>query len=258
MSQSRTHLIVATPCYGGQVTSLYTTSLMKLQAACAQRGDIDFGANLLWGDALITRCRQNLVAQFLENDKSTHLFFIDADIAFDPPQVFRLLDFGVDITAGVYPTKRIDWAKLEAMAKAGMTNLESASLTYVLEPENPGRIETRNGFAKVRYAGTGFMMIRREVLLKMIEHYPELSYSNEHQAQDPWRGSKWRSALFNCILDNATGTYLSEDFSFCKRWTDMGGEVWVDLNSRLSHTGTMTFNGNAATQFAAPTERPKI
>jgi len=257
MSQPRPHLIVGTPCYGGQVTSVYTTSLMKLQAACAQRGDIDMGVNLLWGDALITRCRQNLVTQFLENGLATHLIFIDADISFDPSQVFRLLDFGVDIAAGVYPTKKVDWTKLGALAKAGIPNLESASLSYVLEFEDPARIETRNGFAKVRYAGTGFMMIRREALLKMIEHYPELSYSNEHQAQDPWKGSKWRSALFNCILDGATGTYLSEDFSFCKRWTEMGGEIWVDLQSRLTHTGTMSFNGNVATQFTAPAEQPK-
>ena len=27
------------------------------------------------------------------------------------------------------------------------------------------------------------------------------------------------------------GTYLSEDFAFCKRWTDMGGEIWADLKS---------------------------
>lgn len=255
MSKPRTHLVVGTPCYGGQVTSLYTLSLMRLQAACAQRGDIDLLVNLLWGDALITRCRQNLVTQFLENSLATHLMFIDADISFDPTQVFRLLDLGVDIAAGVYPVKRVDWAKVKALAKEGIENLESAALSYVLEFENPQKIENRNGFAKVRYAGTGFMLIRREVFLKMIERYPELSYSKEHQSEDPWRGSKWRSALFNCILDQATGVYLSEDFSFCKRWTDMGGEIWVDLASKLAHTGTQTFYGNVTTQFAAPAEQ---
>src|SRR5215472_1921338 len=174
MAQSRTHLIVGTPCYGGQVTSVYATSLMRFQAACAQRGDIDLGVNLMWGDALITRARQNLVTQFLEHSLATHLIFIDADISFDPAQVFRLLDFNVDIAAGVYPSKRIDWAKLEALAKAGAPNLQSAALSYVLEFEDSQKMEVRNGFAKVRYAGTGFMMIRREVFLKMIEHYPEL------------------------------------------------------------------------------------
>ena len=47
------------------------------------------------------------------------------------------------------------------------------------------------------------------------------------------------------------GTYLSEDFAFCKRWTDMGGEIWADLNSRLNHVGQMTFCGDLSSQFAA-------
>jgi hypothetical protein len=257
MPQTRTHLVIGTPCYGGQVTSLYTTSLMRLQNACLQRGGIDLSVNLLSGDALITRARQNVVAHFLENPLGTHLIFIDADIAFGPEQVFRLLDFNVDMAAGVYPTKRIDWGKVTQLAKAGMSNLESSALSYVLEFENPAKIEQRNGFAKVLYAGTGFLMLKRQALVKMVESYPELHYRREHQAEDPLKGSKWRSALFNCMIEKETGVYLSEDYSFCRRWRDLGGEIWVDLQSQLAHTGTMTFYGNAATQFLAPAEQPK-
>ena len=251
MPQPRTHLVIGTPCYGGLVTSLFTTSLMRLQHACAQKGDIDLSVNLLSGDALNTRARQNVVAHFLESP-ATHLLFVDADISFDPAQVFRLLDFNADLAAGVYPTKRIDWEKVSLLAKAGMGNLESTSLSYVLEFTDPAKIESKNGFAKVRYAGTGFMMMKREMLIKMIESYPDLRYTREHQAEDPLKGSRWRSGLFNCFIDKETGIYLSEDYSFCRRWTDLGGEVWVDLQSRLSHTGTMTFYGNAATQFVPP------
>ena len=46
------------------------------------------------------------------------------------------------------------------------------------------------------------------------------------------------------------GTCLSEDFAFCKRWTDMGGEIWADLNSRLGHVGPMTFHGDLSSQLA--------
>src|SRR5579872_6729668 len=252
MAQPRTHIVVGTPCYGGQVTSLYTTSLMRLQLACAQRGGIDLTANLLSGDALITRARQNIVAHFLENSLATHLLFIDADIAFDPLQVFRLLDFGVDIAAGVYPTKRIDWAKVRELAKAGTPNLEPTALSYVLGFEDPAKVASKNGFAKVKYAGTGFMLIKREVLVKMIESYPDLRYSREHQAEDPLSKSKWRSALFNCFIEKESGVYLSEDYSFCRRWTDLGGEIWADLQSRLTHVGTLSFNGDVATQFTVP------
>jgi hypothetical protein len=57
--------------------------------------------------------------------------------------------------------------------------------------------------------------------------------------------------LFECIIDSKTGVYLSEDFSFCKRWTDMGGEIWADLESRLNHVGPATFYGDVATQFSS-------
>ena len=47
------------------------------------------------------------------------------------------------------------------------------------------------------------------------------------------------------------GTYLSEDFAFCKRWSDIGGEIWADLNSRLKHVGQIAFCGDLSSQFAA-------
>jgi hypothetical protein len=248
MSQLKTHLVIGTPCYGGQVTTVYASSLLKLQQACLRRS-IDLTVLMQAGDALITRARQNLVAHFLENAAATHLLFVDADIGFEPDQAFRLLDCEADVTAAVYPTKRVDWAKFVALAQAGRSNPGSEALSYVLELEAPERLALRGRFVKARYAGTGFLMIRRAALVAMIERYPELRYTSEHQTDDPLRGSKWRCALFNCIIDGDTGNYLSEDFSFCRRWMDMGGEIWVDLESRLNHVGSMTFLGDYATRF---------
>jgi len=249
MPDSRTHLVIGTPCYGGQVTTVYATSLLKLQQACLRRGDIDLTVMMQAGDALITRARQNLVAHFLENATATHLLFVDADIGFEPEQALRLLDCDSDMAAAVYPTKRIDWARFSAIAQAGHRHPESEALSYVLELETPERIALRGRFVKARYAGTGFLLIRRAALAAMIEHYPELRYTREHQTEDPLRDSQWRSALFNCMIDEATGNYLSEDFSFCRRWTDMGGEIWVDLESRLTHVGSIAFQGDYSSRF---------
>ncbi len=249
MAESRIHLVVATPCYGGMVTSLYATSLMRLQNACLQRGGIDLTVFMTSGDALIPRARQGLVAQFLHNDAATHLIFIDADISFAPDQVFRLLDFNKDVAAGVYPTKKVDWAKAITQAKEGQTNLESSALSYVMGLEDPAKTATQNGFAKALYAGTGFMMIKRKVFLAMIERYADLKYTREDQAEDGLRGSPYRCALFNCLVDKPTGTYLSEDYSFCKRWRDMDGEIWIDLQSKLTHTGPISFKGDVTSQF---------
>jgi hypothetical protein len=97
-------------------------------------------------------------------------------------------------------------------------------------------------------------MIRRQALEAMIEHYPELRYAHEHKAADPLEGSRWRSALFNCMIDQATGFYLSEDYSFCRRWTDMGGEIWVDYKSRLDHVGVTIYRGDMAARVDLPPE----
>jgi hypothetical protein len=238
-------LTIGTPCFGGQVSWLYTVSLLKLQKAFTQRGwHINYLVQA--GDALITRARQTIVCHFLENPSGTHLLFIDADIGFEPEQVVRLLDFGADVTAAVYPAKQIHWDRMAAAVQAGRSPLESATLSYVVEREAGNEMTVRDGFVKSRYAGTGFLMIRRSVLEAMIERYPELRYTHEHGAGDGLAQSRWRSALFNCMIDKATGFYLSEDFSFCRRWTDMGGEIWVDYTGRLNHVGLMVYRGNMA------------
>jgi hypothetical protein len=80
--------------------------------------------------------------------------------------------------------------------------------------------------------------------------YASLRFVREH-SHDALAGSPNRFALFESMIDPASGTYLSEDFAFCKRWTDLGGEIWADLDSRLDHVGPSVFHGDVASQFAA-------
>jgi hypothetical protein len=51
-------------------------------------------------------------------------------------------------------------------------------------------------------------------------------------------------ALFDCMIDPNTGEYLSEGYTFCRRWRDIGGEVWLDTRSRLKHTSPWEFAGD--------------
>jgi hypothetical protein len=244
-------LVVATPCFGGQVSTLYLSSMLNLQRQLHGMPGVELVVQVRDGDALITRARANLVGLFLDDPKATHLLFVDADIGFDLEQVARLISCGADVCAGIYPIKRINWEKARRTIEAGRPNIRSAVLDYVLEVENPDHVAVINGFARVRYAGTGFLMIRRHVLEKMCSHYASLRFDREHSVADSDTAGQPRFALFECMIDQSTGMYLSEDFSFCKRWTDMGGEIWADLQSRLNHVGPATFHGDAATQFLA-------
>ena len=247
----RIHLVVATPCFGGQVSSIYASSIFKLQSAIRAKSNLEFKVLLRDGDALITRARANLMTQVLDDPTATHFLFIDADIGFQPNQVFRLIESGADVVAALYPIKRVNWDKARRAIETNKPNVPAASLDYVLEINDPDNVVVVNGFTRVRYAGTGFLMIRRHVFEKMCAAYPSLQFFREHSV-DALAGSPNRFALFECMIDPNSKTYLSEDFAFCQRWTDLGGEIWADLESRLDHVGPSVFHGDISAQFATP------
>ncbi len=242
------NLVLATPCFGGQISVHYAASLFKLQKEVHRYRDLNLKVLFKDGDALITRARASLIAQFLDDPGATHLLFVDSDIGFEPEQVFRLIQCGAEICAAIYPIKRIDWDRVKRTIEAARPNPAAAALKYVFEVEDPNAVTARAGFVKVRYAGTGFLMIRRAAIEKMCAAYPRLKFQRDHTL-DAAAASDNRFALFDCMIGE-DGTYLSEDFAFCKRWCDIGGEIWADLNSRLNHVGPMTYCGDFTSQFA--------
>src|SRR5712671_2830895 len=121
----RTHLKVATPCFGGQVASIYAGSIFHLQRAVRSKSNIDLKVLMRDGDALITRARANLMTLFLDDPAATHLLFVDADIGFTPEQVFRLIESGADVVAGLYPIKRINWDKARRVIETNRANLQA-------------------------------------------------------------------------------------------------------------------------------------
>ena len=234
------NLVIATPCFGGQISVQYAASLLKLQTQLRSCSGVNLKVRFKEGDALITRARASLISQFLDDADATHLLFVDADIGFEPEQVLRLVQCGAEVCAAVYPVKRIDWAKVKSTIEAARPN--------VFEVDDPNAVTAQSGFVKVRYAGTGFLMIRRAALERMCASYPRLRYKRDHSLDAAVESEK-RFALFESMIVE-DGTYLSEDFAFCKRWSDIGGEIWADLNSRLNHVGQITFCGDLSSQFA--------
>ncbi|MCC8963603.1 MULTISPECIES: hypothetical protein [Bradyrhizobium] len=243
------YILVATPTYGGLATTSYITSLLTLQTTCLELG-VGMGVRF-FSDSLVTRARNELVRQFLAHEHATHLMFIDADIGFSPDQVLRLLKFNVDVAAGAYPLKEVDWAKAERAIKAGRSNVQTAALHYVLAWEDSTAITARDGFAPVKRIGTGFLLIRRNVIERMCDAYPELRHiAPVYAGHVPENSPRW--ALFDCMIDPETKEYLSEDYAFCRRWRDLGGEIWLDTFSKLNHTGPVTFTGDLQAQFIRP------
>jgi hypothetical protein len=242
---SRPVVLLATPCFGGQLTQGYVESLVELMQFAGDAG-IDMRLALLGHDAVIARCRNTLVSAVLDRPEITHLLFIDADIAFDPSIVARLVGFGADVAACLYPLK----VRNRSRSAEGEESLEQATLEYVGAFCGPAEIEVRDGFATAIYAGTGFMLIRRSVLERMASAYPEFKYEAADIYPRPDYASGRHHALFDSMIEPDTGIYLSEDYAFCRRWRELGGKVWLDMESRLTHIGSHRFVGDPGPRFS--------
>jgi hypothetical protein len=227
------------------VTQAYMLSIIKLMHYAGGAG-FDVTLALLGYDSLIPRARSTLVGTFLDNPASTHLLFIDADIGFEPEQVHRLLSFDKDFTAAAYPLKALDWQSLPEHVTRDGEPLEQAGLRYVGKLCTGPELRIDGSFATAVHAGGGFQLIRRSVFERLIEAHPEKRYTNALVFAQDGRNKVPYYALFDSMIDGQTDTYLSEDYAFCQRWRDIGGEIWVDLESRLTHVGGHDFHGNFA------------
>lgn len=239
---AKPHIYLAVPCYGGNLNLFFVDSLLKLQTACRDRG-IELEVDMMGGEALITRGRSRLAARFLAHPTATHLLFIDADIGFPPEQVFRLIDADKDVIAAVCPLKKIDWDKVRAAAKANVADLQTVGLGYVVRflPTPDSSVDVVDGFAKVAYGGTGFLMIKRNAMQRLVDAHPEL------RARMGDMGDNLASEavmIFDTMIEPETGQYLSEDYAFCRRWRDLGGDIWADFTARLTHVGHAAYTGS--------------
>lgn len=245
---SKPLIVVATPCFGGLVTHTYMMSILQLtQRAAAENFDIDL--LVLGGDSLISRARSVLVSHVLANPRATHLLFVDADISFDPDQVFRMLRFDRDFVAGLYPLKQVHWQEVPARMLRG-EGMQAAGLSYVGKICSEAELQIEGSFATGEYAGTGFQLIKRCVFERMMAAHPELRFRKVDASTNQKAPEDGLYALFDCMIDPDTATYLSEDYSFCRRWRAIGGEIWLDLESKLTHSGVQNFAGDCTLRFA--------
>ena len=241
---------VATPNYGGVLTTTYVRSLLGLVNLAYQHG-FAMQSRFLDGDSLITRARNRMVAEFMADARWTHLFWIDADIGFEPEAALRLLLAGRDVVAGVYPHKIDAWPAhgLAQPLPAGATR-EDFEARYASFPANllAQQQADADGFMEALDAPTGFMLIARHVFEQMAAAMPELRYTPDaaghpeiRRGQDPVPA---HYRFFDVMAEPDNGRYLTEDYAFCRRWQSIGGKVFVDARSRLTHQGHKTYSGD--------------
>jgi len=238
--------LIALPCYDRQVTEPFFMSMVKACMGFKEFG-LKFGVSTI-SDSLISRARNQLVAKFMANEVFTHILFIDVDLAFNYEDIIKMLWHDKDIMTGAYPIKDINWNKVSNDVKQGISSeeLSKRSTRFVVNvvQDAKNNVKMDNGALAIHDAGTGFMMIKRNVFERMFAEYPELKY-NDDTGGLVGKERDCSYALFNSYVDHDDHSrFLSEDYGFGRYWQKMGGEVWVDPSIELMHLGRFEYRGN--------------
>ena len=239
------HILLATPCYGGVLHRGYFHAVLNLQKVC-QIHNIQLTVHTLGNESLIPRGRNFYVALLLANPHITHLLFIDSDITFQAENIIRMVAFNKEITCGIYPKKGIQWKNILELSKVegiNENNIEQISMDYVIN-FNGETAQVENGFLKCLYGGTGCMLVKREVIEKLKEKYPEKKYYNDVRGYDYPELKEQFYAFFDCFICPTSKRYLSEDYAFCQICIEQGYDIWVDMTCNLIHTGAHDYNGS--------------
>ena len=257
VEQFKPRVVILTPCYGSQCYVNYVTCLINTMSMFSQLG-IPVKVEFCRNDSLVSRARNNLVAKAMSDPSITHMMFIDNDITWQPVDILKLIISDKPLVGGVYPIKHYDWNKLAenpAIVKEWI-DAKNASQLKDMAPDVDivqqrmvryninhlsNSLEVINNLARVKHLATGFMMIKRDVIVKMSKAFPSTKYVDDvgflHGKENDFA-----YALFDCGVED--GHYCSEDWMFCNRWSKMGGQVWIDVSVNLNHTGIEEFRGS--------------
>ena len=211
-----TKVHIAMPCYGGMLTESTFMSFIKW-ANTARQLNIDWTLETMVNESLISRARNTFTAKFLHMPDATHLMFIDADIGWEPWHLLVLLNRDVDVIGGLYPMKTMP-------------------IKWVVNGFD-GAEEGPDGFQEVSKAGTGFLLIKKDVFAKLESHPAVKQYKNDI-GLDPVYDQYLKTYFDTAVRQNR---YYSEDWTFCENWRDIGGQIFMDKRVLLRHSGSYVF-----------------
>lgn len=217
-------VLIGVPAYGQSIVMQSHSMIVATMYALGRIGVRAQEYSLSMAGS-IAHVRNLFLTTFYDNyPEYSHLLLIDNDMVFDPALIFRMLKLDKPMT-GVFYRRR------EENPRDG--NIMSVVIGHELEGES----EYVDGFLKCMHFGGGVMLIKRDVITQMIKRFPQIS-----DTRDPGRlpGVTRIIRAFD-EMTGPDGNELSEDYSFCERWRQCGGELWANIDHVIGHVGPYNY-----------------
>lgn len=258
MSIKDKSLMILTPMYGGVSTANYFTSFVQLVIAL-MKYQITFSYNFIYNESLIPRARNRMVDHFMKTSKMTHAIFIDADIGFEPMDILAMMELDRDVVGAPCVKKSLRWDRVQDAIRSNPDRtfsgeeLEKIAGDFVLnfEPFPGTRQMSLVEPQEMRNLGTGMLMIKREVFLKIKEDNPDRWYESRTDLASlpgPIHDYFWSG------VNNESREYESEDYGFCVFAKRSGFKIWLCPWVKTSHMGTYKFAGDVTALSRAGVE----
>lgn len=231
--------------YGGMCTGAYTTSLIELTNVLSYAGH-QYAYGKTYNESLITRARNSLVNEFLNTD-SDYLLFIDADHGFKATEILKMIESDVELIGAIYPMKNINWDGVISAHQNGVKTEDLGKYTGFFS----ANLKEKDGEPVevfldqpliVENVATGMMLIKREVFEKMIPTTDTYASADNTGLINP---DKTHYEFFKTEIDE-NKILLSEDYYFCKKWQELGGNVYAAPWVQITHFGSYEFTGSFA------------
>jgi hypothetical protein len=239
-------IFVATPVHS-DVSIHYFKACLEFQKECFVR-KIPVMFQVM-KSSLVTQGRQLCVSGFMESN-CTHMLFIDSDISFNFKMIERMINYDKEICLVPYPIKGTDHDKVRARILAGDTlSPHLLGNQYTMSVPDPTNVKVTDGFIEVERGPAGCMLIKKEVIHKLIKEYPEFTI-NQHTLIDGKlviRNHMYN--FFDTYWNKDDKTYTGEDFYFCKLCKHAGIKMYALVDEYISHHGEYSYTGRLLDEF---------
>lgn len=242
-------VIIATPFYELKGFSPYISSLTATLRLMHAHG-IDCRFMELSGDSYVHRARNTMCDLFLSDPDNTDLFFIDSDMSWNPEAFLQMCLRQEEILGGSYPVKNCWdlWTSIPEVHEEDGKNVMKGKY-----------LSDGSALIEAHVLAGGFLRIKRSVLEKFREHYPDLWYYEPSSTPD--EPFKKFTQFFGA--ESINHKFHGEDHMFSKHLRDMGVQMFIYPNVDITHWGYKNFSGNfdrylkeKSAQDRAPLQQP--
>lgn len=209
-------VLIATPVAAdGSLSIYYVDSLTNSMRGAASR-NVELYPVYLTNDVLIQRARNSLIAIAIEADVDD-LIWIDSDIQWQPDDIFRLLEYPVDVVGGTY-RKKTDEEQYPVQVRGNSIPIDPAT-----------------GLLEVDGLGTGFLRLSRKALQAVWNDSGAKKYQNKGKIE------KW---ICEILVENEE--VIGEDIVLCHKLQRLGFKIYLDPLLTCNHVGQKVYAGNFA------------